>query len=153
MRSSSGVLRRLPRLRRAKKSRGAAAVEAAVILPVLVIITLGIIKTGTMPNNQITLNNAARNGAQYASGSTIAAIDTIGITAAATAELTTLPYYQAILNPAVTSTYTNTGDGHPYVTVTVNYKLTSNLAAAPNTYTTLSDSFVMPVQPTISGGS
>jgi hypothetical protein len=44
--------------------RGAAAVEAALVLPILLLIVFGIIDFGRMLNAQITLNEAAREGAR-----------------------------------------------------------------------------------------
>lgn len=53
-----------PEIRR--HDRGAAAVEFALVLPVLLLILFGIIDFGRALNAQITLTNAARAGAQMA---------------------------------------------------------------------------------------
>lgn len=50
--------------RAAASDRGAAAVELALILPVLLLIVFGIIDFGRMLNAQITLTEAAREGAR-----------------------------------------------------------------------------------------
>ena len=54
----------LKRLFRSEK--GQAMVEFALILPLLLTLLCGIIDFGWMYYNQITLNNAAREGARYA---------------------------------------------------------------------------------------
>ena len=56
--------------------RGAAAVEVAVVSPVLVLMVLGIIEFGRMSMVQQTITNAAREGAREAiiDGSTLAEV-------------------------------------------------------------------------------
>jgi len=54
------------RARRRPSERGAAAVEMAIILPVLVFLVFGIIDFGRMLNAQIILTEAAREGARAA---------------------------------------------------------------------------------------
>jgi len=46
--------------------RGQAMVEFALVLPILLLLLCGIIDFGWLYYNQITLNNAAREGARYA---------------------------------------------------------------------------------------
>lgn len=53
--------------RRAARDRGAAAVEAALVLPLLLMLVFGIIDFGRMLNAQITVTEAAREGARAAS--------------------------------------------------------------------------------------
>lgn len=48
------------------KERGAAAVEFALVLPVLLAILLGIMEFGFLFNQQISATNAAREGARFA---------------------------------------------------------------------------------------
>lgn len=50
--------------RRSSRDRGAAAVEMALLLPILLIIIFGIIDFGRMLNAQVTLTEAAREGAR-----------------------------------------------------------------------------------------
>ncbi|MBT2500744.1 pilus assembly protein [Agromyces sp. ISL-38] len=45
--------------------RGAAAVEFALVLPLLLVLVLGILEFGRVFNIQIALSNAAREGARY----------------------------------------------------------------------------------------
>jgi len=61
-------LKRFSRLRQSHE-RGAAAVELALLLPVLLMIVFGIIDFGRLLNAQITVTEAAREGAHaYALG-------------------------------------------------------------------------------------
>lgn len=53
--------------RRADRDRGAAAVELALVLPLLLLMLFGIIDFGRMLNAQITLTEAAREGARAVS--------------------------------------------------------------------------------------
>ncbi|GAA1735467.1 hypothetical protein GCM10009681_02340 [Luedemannella helvata] len=53
-----------------RRDRGAAAVEFALVLPVLLILVFGIIDFGRMLNAKITLTQAAREGARAAAVST-----------------------------------------------------------------------------------
>lgn len=55
---------RAHRGRRGPADRGAAAVEMALVLPVLLMMIFGIIDFGRMLNEQITLTEAAREGAR-----------------------------------------------------------------------------------------
>jgi Flp pilus assembly protein TadG len=52
--------------RRRTLRRGAAVVEAAATLPVILTLLIGILEVGRMVNVQITLNNAAREGSRQA---------------------------------------------------------------------------------------
>ena len=53
-------------LRRRSENRGAAAVEFAIVLPVLLLLVCGIVDFGRMLNTQISLSGAAREGARWA---------------------------------------------------------------------------------------
>lgn len=53
-------------MRSDKKERGAVAVEMAIVLPLLLLILLGIIEFGRALNVQVSLTQAAREGARYA---------------------------------------------------------------------------------------
>lgn len=50
--------------RRSGSERGAAAVEFALVLPVLIMLLLGIVEFGRIYNIQISVTNAAREGAR-----------------------------------------------------------------------------------------
>ncbi|BCW46381.1 TadE/TadG family type IV pilus assembly protein [Arthrobacter sp. StoSoilB5] len=49
-----------------KKERGAVAVEMAILLPLLLLILIGIMEFGRVLNVQVSLTQAAREGARYA---------------------------------------------------------------------------------------
>lgn len=49
-----------------RKEKGAVAVEMAIVLPLLLLILLGIIEFGRVFNVQVSLTQAAREGARYA---------------------------------------------------------------------------------------
>ena len=53
------------RLQSRAGERGAAAIEFALILPILVILVFGVIEFGRVFNAQISITNAAREGARY----------------------------------------------------------------------------------------
>jgi Flp pilus assembly protein TadG len=50
--------------RKTRSDRGAAAVEFALVLPVLLVLVLGIVEFGRIYNVQISVTNAAREGAR-----------------------------------------------------------------------------------------
>jgi Flp pilus assembly protein TadG len=50
---------------RQEKDRGAAAVELALVLPVLMLLVMGIVEFGIAYNRQITLSGGAREGARW----------------------------------------------------------------------------------------
>ena len=57
---------RLSRTERRNRERGAAAVEFALVLPILIMLIFGIIDFGRMLNARITITEAAREGARAA---------------------------------------------------------------------------------------
>lgn len=78
----------VPAVRRAcftalRSEKGSAAVELAIILPVLVLIVIGVADLGRVYLTRMTVSNAARAGAQYGSQSTATSADTVGMNAAA----------------------------------------------------------------------
>jgi Flp pilus assembly protein TadG len=83
-----------------RPERGAAAVEFALILPVLLLILLGIIEFGRVYNAQMQLTAAARDGARVMS------INSAPSTAAADARAATIASAGA-LNPAVADSQIN----------------------------------------------
>jgi Flp pilus assembly protein TadG len=64
--------------RHLRKEQGAAAVEFALILPILVILVFGIIEFGRAYNAQVSLTGAAREGARHMA----VTWDAAGVTAA-----------------------------------------------------------------------
>lgn len=76
IRSNASPLRR-------SRDRGAAAVELALVMPLLLLIIFGIVDFGRMYNTQITLTQAAREGARAASYNQTAAQVSARVTLAA----------------------------------------------------------------------
>jgi Flp pilus assembly protein TadG len=106
----------LMRLKRRSDDSGAAAVEFALILPVLVLMILGMLEFSRAYNVQISLSNAAREGARV-----MAIYNSTGT--ARTAAVAAAPG----LNPAVTSGEVSISHGTctsgQKVTVTINHSL------------------------------
>lgn len=70
---------------RLRSDRGAALVEAAIVLPVLVLLVFGLVEFGRAYNTQITLTHAAREGVrEYAITQDLAAGEAVAISAATT---------------------------------------------------------------------
>jgi Flp pilus assembly protein TadG len=99
---------------RASRDRGAAAVEFALLLPLLLFLVFGIIDFGRALNAQITLTQAAREGARLAalgesnvvSGTQVAAT---GLSPVAVSVVTSCPVGAgAGVNAKVTATYSFT---------------------------------------------
>ena len=69
-----------------RSDRGAAAVEFALVVPILLLVMVGIVNFGFVLAQQISLNNAARQAARYAvvDGRTCGDIKTEGKTAGET---------------------------------------------------------------------
>jgi Flp pilus assembly protein TadG len=98
--------------------RGAAAVEFAILLPLLLMLVLGTIEFGRAYNAQITLTNAARDGVRVMA---IAKTPTEAKNAARTAAAsvsTTIPISDVTLSTEVCPTGTQ-------VTLTIKYKLST----------------------------
>ena len=86
-------------IRNGDRDRGAAAVEFALVLPVLVLMLLGLIEFSILFNTQISLTNAAREGARSMAIHHDQAV-------AKTAAIAAAP---SIINPAVTTGNVNVG--------------------------------------------
>lgn len=102
------------RRRRGAGDRGAAAVEFALLLPLLLLIVFGLIDFGRALNAQVTLTQAAREGARLdALGSyTSSQICTRVVTAATGLGLTCSNVtISAVCPPPGSSTGVGTGDG------------------------------------------
>ncbi|MBU3628874.1 TadE/TadG family type IV pilus assembly protein [Polynucleobacter sp. AP-Reno-20A-A9] len=113
-----------------RRDSGVAAVEFALILPLLMMIVFGIINYGILLYDQAVITNAAREGARWGAINTSAAISCSG-TASGTADPCQIAngYTQANLitfGGATTSTSSATGAGTSgtTVTVTVSYTFT-----------------------------
>ncbi len=100
--------------------RGQSLAEFALILPVLVLLMLGTIDFGRVFFAYVSVTNAARNGADYASFSSVAANDLTGIRAAVVGDTGDL-LNTSDSNPQVTSTTGTDSQGRLYADVTVTY--------------------------------
>ncbi|MGX5715257.1 TadE/TadG family type IV pilus assembly protein [Arthrobacter sp. MAHUQ-56] len=97
--------------------RGAAAVEFAILLPLLLMLVLGTIEFGRAYNAQITLTNAARDGVRVmAINNDPAAAKTAAQNAAAS--VSTIPTSDIALSTTTCSTGTQ-------VTLTIKYTLST----------------------------
>ena len=110
------MMRSRENYRRGESRRGVAAVELAVLLPLLAFLLVIGIDFARVFYHHLTITNAARNAAIWASQSTANSTNTAGIQAMALRDCSDLSP-----TPTVTST-TGTGpNGNPYVTVSVTY--------------------------------
>ncbi|MDH6182295.1 Flp pilus assembly protein TadG [Microbacteriaceae bacterium SG_E_30_P1] len=107
---------------------GAAAVEFALVLPVLLIVLLGIIEFGAAYNAQLLLTNAAREAARSYS---ITADETAAVAAASTAtEVIGLPLTASDIDFAVTPNGVCSSPAMLTVTVTVQKPLLTGFFGA-----------------------
>lgn len=99
---------------RGRSERGAAAVEFALILPVLILLLLGLMEYGRVYSVQISLSNAAREGARTMAIQNDAGKARTAARAAAPSIHPALTSANVSVNPAVC-------DAGSTVTVTVHY--------------------------------
>jgi Flp pilus assembly protein TadG len=103
-----------------RRSHGQSLVEFAVILPVVLLLVLGAVDFGRVYFAYVSVTNGARNGAQYASQSVVAAEDSDGIREAAVADTSNL-LSTSETNPSVSVTTGADSRGGLYADVTVRY--------------------------------
>ena len=130
---------------RATRRRAIAAVEAALVLPVVLFFLAAIIDLGRLGRICDSVSTAARNGAQYGSASATAAADSTRIRAAAVTEMANLPKVTGT-NPTVTAT-TVTYSGKPFIQVTVTYDMTGTSAFSFFPVTSVTRSVLMRMMP------
>ena len=106
--------------RRSSNRNGATIIEFAIVLPLLLFLLLGIIEMGRYVRAMVTVANAARNGATYASASTTAASDGAAVRQAVLDEMSSLE--TSVSNPVVTTQVGQDVRNYSFVTVTVNYR-------------------------------
>ena len=97
---------------------GAAAVEFAILLPLLLMLVLGTIEFGRAYNAQITLTNAAREGVRVMAINNNPTAAATAVQNAAASVSSTLPSSAVTVSPTTCSTGTQ-------VTVTVKYTLST----------------------------
>lgn len=126
-------MKKLFKSKKGKNEDGQAMVEFALILPIFLLILCGILDFGWLFYNQLSLNNACREGARYAVVNTADGADT-----------------QAIINHienTTTTVFANDG-----VDITVKYSSPSDPTAGDITVTLEADiSFFTPVLSTVLG--
>jgi Flp pilus assembly protein TadG len=111
--------------------RGAAAVEFALLSPLLLFLFVIVLDFGRIFFYSQTVENAARAGALYMSDdATIASSPYANVTQAALADASNLSPA-----PTVSSSSGNDADGHPYVRVTVTwtFRMVTRLPGVPAT--------------------
>lgn len=101
-----------------QNERGASMVEAAIVIPVLILVVLGIIQMGFMLSAQITLRNASAAGARWGIVNIGDANFNSGVTNAVLGSIAPLNPASVVVPAPVVSGGTN-----PTVRVTVNYSL------------------------------
>jgi Flp pilus assembly protein TadG len=111
--------------------RAVAAVELAVLLPLLVFLFVIAIDFARAFYFALTITNCARNGAVYGSMDPTHAADTTGIQQMALADASNLSP-----QPTVTSTTGTDTQGNPYVSVTVTWTF-NTVATYPGVPSTL----------------
>ena len=122
------------------RHRGSAAAEAAVVLPLLLLLGVGATDLASVSYAGIHVASAAANGAQYGSTSLAAAKDAAGINQAAHLDQLDMSssmigkiasaYNYTDTNPTVKSEVIDEGEGNTAVKVTVTYVF-STLARYP----------------------
>ncbi|ACL40609.1 TadE family protein [Pseudarthrobacter chlorophenolicus A6] len=101
-----------------ESERGAAAVEFAILLPLLLMLVLGTIEFGRAYNAQITLTNAARDGVRVMAINNDPAGARTATRNAAAAVSGTIPDSNITISPATCGT-------DKQVTVTISYNLST----------------------------
>jgi Flp pilus assembly protein TadG len=129
-----------------RQRRGAAAVEAAVVLPVLMIFIAGIVDVGRLPKYADTISNAARIGAQYGCANTTTAADTTSITAMVKAEISNEKLTVSSSNPTVTVS-TPTSSSTQFISVTVTYSMSGTSFFSYFPVSSITRTVQMPMMP------
>jgi Flp pilus assembly protein TadG len=106
------------RLRSQRRSRGAAAAEFALLLPLLCMLFLGTIDFCRVFYYSLTVHNCARNGAMYGGADAAHAVNGSGIVTAAKLDAVSLPNYAELMQ---VSSSTDSAISPTYVDVTVTY--------------------------------
>ena len=101
-----------------ESERGAAAVEFAILLPLLLMLVLGTIEFGRAYNAQITLTNAARDGVRVMAITNVPADTKTAAKNAAASVSTSIPTSDVTLSTTTCSTGSQ-------VTLTIKYSLST----------------------------
>ena len=125
--------------------RGAAAVEAAVVFPILLAFFAASYQLGRLGKIADSVSTAARNGAQYGSINSMTAAKQSDIRAAAVTEMVGLPNVSST-NPTVTATsvtHSNTN----FLRVQVTYDMTGTSIFPMFGVNSMSRTVEMPMMP------
>lgn len=123
------------------KRRAVAAMEAALVLPALLLFMGAIVDLGRLGQVADSVSTGARNASQFGSASTTTTTETAQMTAAVLTEMTNLPNVSGT-NPTVTaSTVTHSGSQFVHTTVTYNTSGVQLLGLFPVTNLTRSVEF------------
>ncbi len=107
-----------------RNERGAAAVEMALLLPVLILLLLGVMEFGRAFNTQIVMTNAAREGVRVMSISKDVSVARSSVLTAASALNPALAGSNVVIS-ADGATSSNPCPAGSTATVTISYQLTS----------------------------
>jgi Flp pilus assembly protein TadG len=113
---NQGALTRARR-RVGRSERGQSLAELGILLPVLTLLLVVAVDFGRLYHSYVSVSNAARTGAQYASASSANSTNTAGITSAVNQDAGGLQG-----NATVTSSTGTDNSGNTYVSVTVSYQ-------------------------------
>lgn len=110
----------MPRLRRLRARRGVAAVELALLLPLLALLFVLAVDFARIFYYSIIVTNCARNGAIYGCQDPTRALDTAGIDTAAKKDATNLPSVTvtSAADSNTTPTYVDVTVSYPFSTIT-----------------------------------
>jgi Flp pilus assembly protein TadG len=110
--------------------RGVAAVEFALLLPLLCLIFIGTVDFCRVYYYSLTVSNCARNGALYGSADSVHALDSSGIRTAAQADAGNLDLQQLSVSSSTDSNAT-----YAAVTVTYPFNTITKYPGIPNQIT------------------
>lgn len=128
-----------PGRRTAENGRGVAAVEFALLLPILILFILGIVEFGRGYNAKTTLTHAAREGVRELA---IDSSDAAALAAAEAVAEASAAHVDSSTPPTATATE-NCGASPPTVTMTVDYTFSYDILFFGSANVAMSESATM----------